>query len=129
MFFATAVLSLLAGAALSAPVNSKSAAVAAESWTIPTMSTHYMGTNSGLPGGQWPEGSEFNTTISFTLMAVSSVDETTTTTNCAASWTAGPPEDFPKTWTACSAAGVSFKFDEAAYTGPYKFSLQIQKET
>ncbi|KAF1812654.1 hypothetical protein P152DRAFT_514255 [Eremomyces bilateralis CBS 781.70] len=50
-------------------------AVAAETWKVTKFYTHYMAENSGTENGTWPAGSEFNTTVCFTLSPTSGSDQ------------------------------------------------------
>ncbi|KAF2744898.1 hypothetical protein M011DRAFT_428059 [Sporormia fimetaria CBS 119925] len=38
-----------------------------ETWPIPTISVHFMGRDTGLPGNTWPEYAKFNSTLDFTV--------------------------------------------------------------
>ncbi|OCK79755.1 hypothetical protein K432DRAFT_405291 [Lepidopterella palustris CBS 459.81] len=76
--FLSAILSLQVSAILIAPSPTPNST---ELWTIPDLATHFMGANSGLPGG-WPTNTGFNSTVSFTLNLALN-----TSTQCSTNWT------------------------------------------
>lgn len=108
--------------------------VSADTWTIPTLSTHFMGKNSGLPGGQWPENFKFNVSVDFTLKRVSRADASPFTTKCGCNWTDSLPRSdptkgqspFPKgVWQACDKGGIAWRIrDEAGMTAA-NFSIEL----
>jgi hypothetical protein len=107
MFFPALIVPLLlAVPALSTPI-SRSRSVADEQWTISTFSGHFMGDNSGIGDGSWPEASKFLTTLSFTL---NFPDNSATT--CTASFKE-PEPGTPVDYTDCG-VGVRFKIAKAA---------------
>jgi hypothetical protein len=67
-----------------------------ERWLIPRLDLHFMTTDTGLPGGQWPPGTEFDTTISLDLILPLNhtipLSPNFSFTNCSASW---PNGSFP----------------------------------
>ena len=97
MFFPFLVaLFACAPALLASPV--RVARSTSESWAVSDLRTHFMGANSGLPGGAWPPGSAFNSSVDFTLQTDSTGDESRV---CSVSWT---PPDYPTGFTPCAAA-------------------------
>jgi hypothetical protein len=84
-------------------------------WEITSLTNHFMGANSGLPGGSWPAGTEFDTTMNFTLKHGSFVTE------CDASW---PEKQHPTDWTQCKDETVSWRFCDSEWQ-ECNFSLEI----
>ncbi|KAF2141673.1 uncharacterized protein K452DRAFT_287625 [Aplosporella prunicola CBS 121167] len=115
--FLTAVLPLLA---LAAPVHPR--AVSPTQYEIPVMNVHFMGRDSGIPGG-WPESSKFNSTLSFTLNYPDLDNDSTLSTTCDGSWV----EHQPLTgWNSCKDNAVSWKFDE--FTSEANFVLSVKNQ-
>src|SRR4051812_43290812 len=76
--------------------------VAAQSWLITSMTTHFMGSNSGLPGGAWPEQYRFNSSIEFVLARRGTGTHREVGDDlvaiCGANWTRPA---YPTEWVAC----------------------------
>lgn len=107
--------------------------VSADTWTIPTLNTHFMGRDSGLPGG-WPDNAKFNTSVDFTLKRVTRGSASPFTAKCGCNWTEPlPPSDpasgqspFPKgVWQACDKGGIAWRIrDEEGMTAA-NFSIEL----
>jgi hypothetical protein len=80
-------------------------------WSITNLTSHFMGANSGLPGGSWPSGETFNSTIDFvfrrTTVLTNDSGAAASDASCSANWT---EPDYPKKWQACSGSDP-FGFD------------------
>ncbi|KAK7538731.1 uncharacterized protein J3D65DRAFT_667386 [Phyllosticta citribraziliensis] len=78
----TALFTVSASAALASaavlPVYPRTANLT--NYDISNLETHFMGKNSGLPGGSWPTAYQFDSTINF------SIDLSDSKTTCAGSW-------------------------------------------
>jgi hypothetical protein len=109
-----------------------------EYFNITELNTHFMGPNSGLPGGQWPPGSDFPSTINFTIyhyfVATTSINGSAVEINsippagnvyCAMNWTT-PVFD----WQECAAHdpgqdGFCFRFKPQDGLSGANFTLEI----
>jgi hypothetical protein len=103
--------------ALPAPAYSLSPRAATEQWIIPTMELHMMNQHSGIPGGFWPEGSTFPSTIDFDLQMPGR-----SAVHCHTEFANGTlPDDSP----ACSGEGSRVRFSMEQYTalGPRRKEL------
>ncbi|KAK8191448.1 hypothetical protein HDK77DRAFT_486994 [Phyllosticta capitalensis] len=117
LVFSATSATLASAAAL--PVYARAAN--ASNYEITQIKTHYMGTNSGLPGGTWPDSNKFDSTISF------SIDSSDSKTTCAGSWPysndsprANPVPDFID----CADNGkTQWRFEQ--FTGEYMFRIGV----
>ncbi|KAF2276740.1 uncharacterized protein EI97DRAFT_432983 [Westerdykella ornata] len=90
-------LLLLSATALAAPLATRT-----QSWPIPSLEVHFMGHDSGLPGGQWPEAHKFNSSLAFTI----AVAPNSPSIPCRAPW---PEKEIPTTPLPCDADGFEFQ--------------------
>ncbi|KAJ4330155.1 hypothetical protein N0V87_010251 [Didymella glomerata] len=89
-------------------ISSLSTRAATEQWSIPTMQLHMMTKHSGIPGGAWPEGSQYPSTIDFELHMPGQI------AHCHTEFANGTlPDDLP----ACSTEGDAIRFRMDDYTG------------
>lgn len=107
-----AVLAFLAPStiALPAPSSSLSTRAATEQWSIPSMDLHMMTKHSGIPGGAWPEGSQYPSTIDFELHMPGQI------ARCHTEFPNGTlpdPNDLPP----CETEGDAVRFTMEDYTG------------
>jgi hypothetical protein len=113
---ATTLLPSLAlfSTALSIPLVSRS-----ESWSVPNIDLHFMGSNSGLPGGTWPDSAKFNSTIDFTVAFPSG------SVACSGNW---KYQQVPTTPITC-APGVEFQLSPTAAgtLNEATFTLTVRK--
>lgn len=115
------------------------ASLVTEHWNITSLNTHFMGSNSGFPGGQWPPGSEFSSTIDFSLhhffedvqFAVNSSSSVNTTTIPAThdihcSYVFPGPKSKPTfNWIDCHDNGFQFRFLDRPGMMEANFTLEI----
>lgn len=95
------------------------AGASAETWAIQNLTSHFMGRDSGLPGGQWPPGDQFNSTVNFNLVIESN---TTATVACAANWT---PPNYPTNYIVCGQPNVKFRFEQKGDFNEGQFTLDL----
>ncbi|KAF2810246.1 uncharacterized protein BDZ99DRAFT_476429 [Mytilinidion resinicola] len=123
--------SLLILPTLGNPINPRSTpntASKSEIWHISAFTAHFMGDDSGLPGGEWPPGVNFNTTLSFTLAFPDN-----TTSSCAATF---QEPGTPTAYTVCERRvdGSVVKFKVKKTEGAeskwamYNFNLSVVRE-
>lgn len=96
-----------------------------ETWSLSVVNSHYMGENSGIANGVWPPGSEFNSTINFTLERIPGGQGSNyTEVLCSADWS---DPDYPTTWIACSDSKTRWRFAvESGFTA-CNFTLEIMR--
>jgi hypothetical protein len=94
------------------PVHSLSLSTSAatEQWSVPTMELHMMTKHSGIPGGAWPEGSQYPSTIDFELNMPGQI------ARCHTEFANGTLPD-PNDLLPCKAEGDAVRFSMEDYTG------------
>ncbi|KAB2580881.1 hypothetical protein BFW01_g6642 [Lasiodiplodia theobromae] len=101
--------------------------VSATQYEISTLGTHFMGKNSGIADGSWPDSAKFNSTIQLTINYPAnngingSKPESTT---CTGSWINGT---HPLGWNACENKDVGWKFTD--FISEAKFTLVVGRIT
>ncbi|KAK7556729.1 hypothetical protein IWX49DRAFT_9340 [Phyllosticta citricarpa] len=117
LFTVSATAALASAAVL--PVYPRAAN--ATNYEITALKTHYMGTNSGLPGGTWPAASKFDSTITFNL------DLSDSKTTCAGSWpytTESPRINPVPDFIDCADNGkTQWRFE--SFVGEYRFNIAV----
>jgi hypothetical protein len=115
------------------------AAQVIEKWNITSLNTHFMGPNSGLPGGgKWLAGTEFNITLDFTihrefLPATSRTNGSDIVTisavpgpvNIMCSLTIEPYWTPDVRWIDCGSEGFRFRILDGKNFIPTNFTLEI----
>lgn len=95
-----------------------------ETWSLDGLATHFMGANSGLPGGQWPPGSQFNSSIAFAVSSSTSPAlAPTVIAECSANWA---PPAVPVDWASCEGtSSLQWRFVPEQYDNEAKFGLEF----
>jgi|SRR5579871_705469 len=97
--------------------------VAAESWSLQMVNTHFMGNNSGIANGAWPPSFIFPSSVDFTFRRTPGNNGSLwTSAACSANWTAS---DYPKDWKACNDTTVMWRFSNQPGTFAANFTLEI----
>lgn len=138
MHSSIALISLIHLASCATLPKTASTTAAAKSWQMSDVATHYMGDNSGIANGAWPPGSEFNSTISFTLSQdfANTANETApTAVGCSAQWVpkGTGAQAYPTNWVECgnAASGMSWKFEKTTamdegYSGTFNIDVKME---
>lgn len=121
-FLSSAILSLLLPLTLAAPTAPTGPPP--QQWQIPTLSTHFMGANSGIANGAWPDWAKFNSSLAFSLAySPRSNSSSSSTVSCEANWVPGA---YPTTWTPCSdGSKVQWKLADGAAFESARFTLDF----
>lgn len=91
----------------------------------PTLTNHFMGSNSGIADGSWPASEAFNSTMDFTLQLVppNETDPGFAQTQCSGSW-AG--KSYPMSWVSCEASWAKWRFQKSASWNECNFVLEVE---
>ncbi|KAF3047970.1 hypothetical protein E8E12_002971 [Didymella heteroderae] len=106
----THALAILASSVIAFPARSPSLTpgAAIEQWSISAMELHMMTRHSGIPGGAWPEGSQYPSTIDFDIYMPGQI------AHCHTEFANGT---LPNNLPACSTEGDIVRFGMEDYTG------------
>ncbi|KAF2098363.1 hypothetical protein NA57DRAFT_77154 [Rhizodiscina lignyota] len=96
----------------------------ADTWQIPTLTNHFMGSNSGITDGSWPPNKAFNSTMNFTIQYLpkSFNDKAFSQTECSGSWVG---EAYPTTWLSCKDSRVKWRFQKSNKWNECNFVLEV----
>lgn len=95
----------------------------AETWSLSQVSSHFMGSNSGIAGGAWPPGTEFNTTVEFILQRIpGDLGTVSTAVCCSACW---QEPDYPTSWMACNDSSTRWRLPAQEGMTAANFTLEI----
>ncbi|KAF2087708.1 hypothetical protein K490DRAFT_56796 [Saccharata proteae CBS 121410] len=119
----TFLLCLVSASPLASALSIPKRAVNLTTFEIPTMSSHFMGANSGIGNGEWPPNAAFNSTLSFVVNYASLSGGAPLNVTCSGNWTESSP---PTTWNLCPNSVVSWRFDN--FTSPGDFVLEVSRQ-